>query len=144
VSLINSFTPALGNQFTVLTFASRSGDFATYTGLNVGGHLTLRRTFTANSLLLTARPTIDGDINLDGTVDIFDVNAVSAAWGTAGPAGDANGDGIVDIFDINLVSSNWGATGATAVPEPATAALALCGLPTAILLGYRARRSRSG
>jgi hypothetical protein len=90
----------------------------------VGGHLALRPTFTSTSLILKTRPAIDGDINTDGTVDIFDVNAVSAAWGTAGPAGDANGDGIVDIFDINLVGSNWGATGVTAVPEPSTWLLA--------------------
>ena len=80
VSLINGFAPGLGNQFTVLTFGSRSGDFASYSGLEVDGHLSLRHAFTANSLALTARPTIDGDINLDGTVDIFDVNNVSAHW----------------------------------------------------------------
>ncbi len=73
----------------------------------MGGHLTLRHAFTANSLLLTARPAVDGDINTDGTVDIFDINDVSAHWSQSGPAGDANGDGIVDIFDINLISSNW-------------------------------------
>ena len=80
VSLINGFVPGLSDQFTVLTFGSRSGDFASYSGLDVGGHLSLRQAFTANSLVLTARPTIDGDINLDGTVDIFDVNNVSAHW----------------------------------------------------------------
>jgi sialidase-1 len=65
-----------------------------------------------------------GDVNNDGFVDIFDVNVVSANWGTAGPAGDANGDGNVDIFDINLISSNWsppaGGGAESAVPEPAT------------------------
>ncbi len=142
VDLLNGFTPALGNQFTVLTFASRSGDFANYTGLNVGGHLTLRHAFTANGLLLTARPAIDGDINTDGTVNIFDVNDVSAHWSQNGPAGDANGDGIVDIFDINLISSNWGATGGvTGVPEPSTFVLALVGLLGAgVGCGRRARR----
>ncbi len=126
VDLINGFLPVLGDQFTVLTFGSRTGDFASYSGLNVGGHLALRYSFTPTSLLLTARPAIDGDINLDGVVDIFDVNDVSAHWGTFGPAGDANGDGIVDIFDVNLISSNWSLPGggSTAVPEPTTWILA--------------------
>ena len=44
-------------------------------------------------------------MNLDGTVNIFDINLVSAHWGEAGPAGDANGDGVVNIFDINLISA---------------------------------------
>ena len=110
MALINGFAPTLGNQFTVLTFASHSGDFTSYTGLALGGHLELRPIFSATNLSLKARPAIDGDINLDGTVNIFDINNVSSNWGTAGPQGDANGDGTVNIFDINLISSNWGAT----------------------------------
>ena len=104
MSLLDGFVPGLNDKFTVLTFGSRSGDFAAYSGLNVGGHLALRHAFVANSLVLTARPAVDGDINLDGTVDIFDVNTVSSTLEHSGPQGDANGDGIVDIFDVNLIS----------------------------------------
>ncbi len=67
------------------------------------------------------------DVNMDGFVDIFDINLVSANWGGPGPAGDANKDGIVDIFDINLISANWNPAppgGSTAVPEPASWLLA--------------------
>ena len=36
--------------------------------------------------------TLPGDVNYDGFVDIFDINLVSANWGTpGGPTGDANG-----------------------------------------------------
>jgi len=93
---------------------------------------------------LTLAPALpgDGDINLDGTVNIFDINGVSANWNTAGPQGDANGDGIVNIFDINLISSNWGATGATAVPEPASWLMVL---PVAVAcLLVRTRRLNQG
>jgi autotransporter-associated beta strand protein len=140
VSLINGFTPELGNQFTVLTFSTRSGDFDSYTGLNVGGHLSLRPSFAPTSLLLTVRPTVDGDVNMDGTVNIFDINSVSANWSTAGPPGDANGDGVVNIFDINLISSNWGATdpgSAQAVPEPASIVLLCCGAVGVMVRGLR-------
>jgi RHS repeat-associated protein len=36
VSLTNGFAPRAGDQFTVMTFASRSGNFATLTGLTAG------------------------------------------------------------------------------------------------------------
>ncbi len=89
---------------------------------------------------------VQGDVNFDGVVDIFDVNVVSAYWGNTGRAGDANGDGVVDIFDVNLVSSHWGATGgAAAVPEPTSVTLA--GIACCALLGgaqgHRIRRSRT-
>jgi hypothetical protein len=138
VSLLDGFSPSLGDSFQVLTFASHSGDFANYTGLALGGHLALKPTYSSTDLVLKARPAQDGDINLDGIVDIFDINSVSSNWSTAGPQGDANGDGIVNIFDINLISSNWGATGgATAVPEPAAFLLAL---PAALALAAVGRR----
>jgi trimeric autotransporter adhesin len=76
-------------------------------------------------------PTLLGDVNFDGKVDIFDINLVSAHWNEGGPTGDANHDMIVNIFDINLISAHWGEMsppGATAVPEPATGLLALIGL----------------
>jgi hypothetical protein len=129
-ALFGGFMPALGDTFPVMTFGSRSGDFTSYLGLDVGGHLALQHAFTATSLVLKAMPAVSGDINLDGVVNIFDIDEVSAYWGSAGPQGDANGDGIVDIFDINLISANWGAMdsgGAQAVPEPASIVLLCCG-----------------
>lgn len=71
-----------------------------------------------------------GDVNLDGLVDIFDINQVSSNWGAGNGSlgGDANGDGNTDIFDVNLISSHWtgdggGVAAGQAVPEPATAGL---------------------
>jgi spore coat protein A, manganese oxidase len=121
-----NYTLALGDSFEIITASGGlTGGFDTQVVRTaiVGGHLTLRPVVTANSFLLTARPAVDGDINLDGIVNIFDINSVSSNWGTAGPAGDANGDGVVNIFDINLISSNWGDTAAVAVPEPTGAVL---------------------
>lgn len=97
------------------------------------------RIFADSALSLKA-----GDVNNDGLVNIFDINAVSSNWSPkAHPdfyAGDANNDGIVNIFDINMISSNWTPAGATAVPEPSTLVLAALG-GLAIAWNYRRRRA---
>ncbi len=91
---------------------------------------------------------LEGDANRDNTVDIFDVNLVSAHWGEGGPQGDVNFDGTVDIFDVNLISANWGHAiggganlGASAVPEPAAGGLALVGVLSLMLAGWHALRN---
>ena len=83
-----------------------------------------------------------GDVNIDGVVNIFDINLVSAHWNETGPTGDANGDRIVNIFDVNLISSHWTPTGgtATAVSEPSALVLNLMGLVGLIAFGWRRRR----
>ena len=101
-----------------LSFAITSSDVGAF-GINTP-------TYVAMDDLNVTR--LRGDVNFDGLVDIFDINVVSSHWNGNGPLGDANGDGVVDIFDINAISSHWGDTvngGATAVPEPSSAALAV-------------------
>lgn len=57
---------------------------------------------------------IPGDINGDGTVDIFDAVLLSGAFGSQpghpqwNPDTDLNADGIVNIFDAVILGSNYG------------------------------------
>lgn len=88
----------------------RTSDFSDFSGSRLGGHLALRRSFTATRLVLKARPAIDGDINLDGVVNIFDINVVS----------------------------NRSTGGAAAVPEPS--GLALAGVTAGMLVCRQRRR----
>jgi hypothetical protein len=51
-----------------------------------------------------------GDINGDGKVDILDLVAVGAQFGSTSPSPatvDINGDGVVDIIDIVLIATNF-------------------------------------
>jgi Dockerin type I domain len=102
----------------------------------------------SQSFSQTGPVVLAGDVNLDGLVDIFDINLVSSHWGTAGPAGDANGDGVVNIFDINLISANWnpggGAGNAAAVPEPTTLILTFFALVGIVFLHRNLRRAPRG
>jgi hypothetical protein len=61
---------------------------------------------------------LNGDVNLDGRVDIFDLVSVGEMFGTSDPGADIyplstavsvpNGDGVVDIVDLAAVALNFG------------------------------------
>jgi hypothetical protein len=147
VHLINGFQPTLNEIFTPLSFGAHVGNFSSFTGLDVGNHLTLEPLIMATGLELIARPTLNGDINLDGIVNAQDLAAVSSNWLSNSPQGDVNADGIVNAQDLAVISSNWLATDPSAgssavqlsaVPEPATYALLSVG--ALIMLGTRLRR----
>ena len=52
--------------------------------------------------------TCDADINGDGNVDVSDILAMVAAWGSSDPDADINGDGTVDVADLLMVIESWG------------------------------------
>ncbi|MBL8384075.1 MAG: autotransporter-associated beta strand repeat-containing protein [Burkholderiales bacterium] len=56
VELIGGFHPQLGDAFTVMTWNSRSGQFATITGLDLGGGLRLDPVYGEHGLTLTTAP----------------------------------------------------------------------------------------
>ena len=71
---------------------------------------------TTLKLNLTIKGTILGDLNGDGTVDIFDVVLIAIAFGSRpgdsnwNALADLNSDGIVDIFDVVILAQNFGKT----------------------------------
>jgi chitodextrinase len=53
---------------------------------------------------------LQGDLNLDGTVNNLDWAIMSAVWFTADATADLNSDGIVNSIDFSLMNGNWGKT----------------------------------
>lgn len=111
------------------------------------------QTFTVgNRSQVLAGLTYNGDVNLDGKVDIADLGLLATHWQQSGywTDGDLNYDGTVDITDLGLLATTWqdGATGTQSfadalagfnlsqVPEPSLLAAGAA----ALLLGRRQRR----
>jgi len=61
-----------------------------------------------------ARCAVEGDLNLNGMIDLGDAQVQIAGWGSRAGDGvyrriwDVDGDGDVDVVDIELVMSHWG------------------------------------
>jgi len=135
--VLSGHLPMPHDTFTIMTFASRDGEFASATGLDdLGGYLGLDFdvVYSPTSVILEATA-LDGDATLDATVNVFDLAALANNYRSGTDKtwfdGDFTGDGEVDIFDLARLANNYGKTktGGQPIPEPmAMAVLALGGL----------------
>lgn len=82
---------AEGTQFRIVEYSGKTG--AVYYLDDI--------TFST----IAAEPTVTGDVNGDGVVDIADINAIINAILTSEKPNtcDVNGDGVIDIADVNTV-----------------------------------------
>ena len=109
-------TPSWTNDLTDTIFLQRAN--LSYPG---GSSLRYERGGALNQInvgpdfIYTFSP-IQGDVNNDGVVDIFDLRPVGAYYNvqqgdpnwTAASTYDLNGDGIIDVTDLRLVAVNFG------------------------------------
>ena len=105
---IDGFDPQAGQQFTIMTFASRTGEFAAVTG---PGEYDV--TYNATDVTVTALFIQQlGDLSCDGLVNAFDIDPFVVAltdpdaYAAAYPDGDymaadCDGNGLVNAFDID-------------------------------------------
>jgi hypothetical protein len=126
-----------GFVLNAATAINDSGYIVGY-GTDAAGH--------TNQIFLLSAPTLPGDANLDGKVDINDLTIVLAHYGESGliwATGDFNGDGRVDINDLTIVLANYGKTlGAAslaAVPEPSALVLISVGVVSLVAFARRRR-----
>ncbi len=127
VQLLEGYSPAVGDAFTLLTATGGvSGVFATEALPQLSGGLLFDISYGANDVSL-AVVGLAGDYNYDGTVNVADYTVWRDTLGQMGTglAADGNGDAVVDNLDYTVWKTNFGQTElaavsqlAMAVPEP--------------------------
>lgn len=146
VSLINGYTPTLGDTFELITAAGGvNGAFSDINTPALTG-LSFDVVYTPLSVLLEiVAAGLVGDYNDNGQVEQGDLNLVLNNWGQPAPF-TPNGapfvTATVDQEELNRVLTNWGATAAPSfagfdIPEPAAG----IGL---VALGVLGRATRVG
>jgi hypothetical protein len=130
VRLLDGFVPAVGQQFEVMTFASRTGTFVTVTGLELGGGVRLVPIYGATNLVLTAMvvaeeptPTATPQATVSATsTDVPPPTATPTETPNAVLCiGDCDGDDVVRINElilaVGLALRDESAAGCAAVDE---------------------------
>lgn len=104
---------ATGNfntSFHIKQFGGRLGNYTMYTSSFMIVNLTAFIGFDT----VTFQVILDGDLNHDNWVDIFDIVTIAVAFGSTPPTdprADTNNDGTVDIFDLVYVALHYGEWG---------------------------------
>ena len=161
VSLINGFTPALGNTFDILDFGTLTGSFSSIQLPTLPGALawSTSQLLTTGVLSVVGSNLLPGDFNRDGHVNaadipamlsaLADLNAYKTTNSLSDPQlltiGDINGDGNLNNTDIQalltLLKSGGGSV--DPVPEPASFVLIALALPGLAFAAARRRGSSS-
>jgi len=138
ISLIGGFDPDTGDVFDILDFDSLGG--TEFDELDLPA-LDGRKTWDTSDLYVGGSISVvrmlDGDTNVDWSVDLFDYDALLSEIGGQGDwRTDFNEDGRVDLEDFALMRANFGVIAGSpagsndmtaSTPEPATLATLLLG-----------------
>ncbi len=140
------FSAAWGDRWTIMTFASREGDFDAFELPTEGfaargdayGASDLRWFAEAGDTEYVVGVSHIADIDHDGLIGFSDLNVIVSNYNAAGSwaMGDVDGDGFVGFADLNVVLSLYNVAAPRNVPGPGSVGMLAFG---AAALGRRRR-----
>ncbi|HEY7086896.1 MAG TPA: dockerin type I domain-containing protein, partial [Tepidisphaeraceae bacterium] len=146
VSLASGFIALPGTSYQVMSFGSHSGDLTVFNDTGFAG-LSFDKSYKSTSLSLVASA-VGGDANLDGMIDVNDLDLLAQHWQASGNwlGGDFNGDGMVDATDLGILATHWQGDASSlqtalqgiSLPEPGVLSLIVL---ASLLTRYRGRMS---
>ncbi len=143
---IDALTAAVASMSTDLAFDMNGDGSVTRADITDAGDGWLAVGGANNPAATGGRAFLEGDANLDGSVDVPDFNVWNGNKFTANSAwcsGDFTADGSVDVPDFNVWNGNKFTSSATvAVPEPGFSVLWLAGLAGWLSALPRVRHAR--
>lgn len=109
VEFLDGFTPSVGQEFPVLYYRHRNGQFSSVVVENLPFGQSVRLVYQSDRMIVKMITT--GDANNDGCVNDVDLLAVLFTLGStgAGLTGDLDNNGTVDDNDLLIVLFNFGA-----------------------------------
>lgn len=141
IALGEDFIPSAGDVFDIVSIdGERSGGFASLSLPLLPPALSWQLDYQDHLVSLLVVPTLAGDFNADGVVDLSDYTIWRDRLGQMGRnlTADGNGDGTVDAADYQLWRNNFGvslsAASTRAVPVPASRCLLWLALSVAGLI----------
>jgi hypothetical protein len=115
VRLNGGFTPSLGDSFTIMRYASRTGQFNPVHLPDLPDGLEWNVSYAGTGLTLDVveAQQCPGDLDDDGDTDHSDLGILLANWGCVGSEpedcpGDLDGDFDTDHSDLGILLADWG------------------------------------
>jgi hypothetical protein len=116
IALIDGYVPQLGDQFPILTAASRTGTFSHVSGVQIADGLQWQVEYTNNNVIarVVKGGTYPGDLNGDRHTKLDDLSQLLTSYGSCDgqpafdPTSDLDGDGCVEFDDLWMLLSTFG------------------------------------
>jgi autotransporter-associated beta strand protein len=99
VQLVNGFSPAQGDSFTILEASFISGEFPTTNLPALASGLLWQVEYLSNAVRIAVVSDCPADFNADGGADFFDYLDFVDAFSANDPTADFNQDGEINFFD---------------------------------------------